>query len=365
MLRRYQRAHHHLTLEFINPQREPREAERLGVRNEGELVIEYEGRHENVQTLVEAQLSNALARLARSATRWAVVLNGRGEREILGETRTGLGQFVRHLRSRGVRILPVALGSGQPIADNVNVVVVLQPTTPWSDEDFRPLKEWFAKGGSVLWLADANGIPIDALATLLGVTPEVGLLIDPASRLNGQSTPEFIVVNGYGSHPLTADLPSFSAFPTATSLAWEAPAGWRFTGIAATGLRAWRETGELTDAVRFDAGEDTIGPLDIAVAGSRPHPSGRGEQRIVVFGDIDFLSNAYLGLGANLALGSNAFDWLNADDELLNVPVVMAEDLDYNPGQAARAVIALGAPILLPLALLAFGLLRWRARRLR
>jgi ABC-type uncharacterized transport system involved in gliding motility auxiliary subunit len=115
----------------------------------------------------------------------------------------------------------------------------------------------------------------------------------------------------------------------------------------------------------FDAGEDSVGPLDIALAGARPHPSGRGEQRIVVFGDSDFLSNAYLGLGANRALASAAFHWVSGDDEVLNVPVVMAQDLDYDPNQIARAVIALGAPIILPLALLAFGLLRWRARRQR
>ena len=365
MLRRYQRAHEHVTLEFINPQREPREAARLGVRNEGELVVEYLDRRENVQTLSEAQLSNALARLARGGSRWAAALHGRGERDILGTARDGLGEFTDHLRSLGVRVQSLEIGSGQPIADNVNVLVILQPATPWSDEDFRPVKDWIASGGNVLWLADAGGAPIDALAELLGVTAEAGLLVDPSSRLNGQSTPEFIVVNAYGSHPLTRDLPSFSAFPTASSLAWEAPAGWHFTGLAATGLRAWRETGDLTQAVRFDANVDSAGPFDIALAGSRPHPSGRGEQRIVVFGDADFLSNAYLGLGANRALGSNAVTWLNADDELLAIPVVMAADLDYNPGQSARAIIALLAPIILPLALLAFGLLRWRARRLR
>ena len=365
MLRRYQRAHQQVVLEFIDPLREPRETARLGVRNEGELVVEYAGRLENVQVLSEARLSNALARLARNDKHWAVALQGRGERETLGTTGDGLGQFTSHLRSLGMQIQPLAIGDGQAIAANVTVVIVLQPKTAWSDEDMRPLQEWIERGGNLLWLADANGAPMDALSALLGVTPEPGLLVDPSSRLNGQATPEFIVVSGYGSHFVTKDLPGFSVFPTATSLAWEAPAGWHFTGIAATGLRAWRETGDLSKALRFDAKHDTVGPLDIGLAGSRPHPSGHGEQRIVVFGDVDFLSNSYLGLGANRALGSNAFIWLNGDDDGLNIPVVMAPDLDYDPNQTARAIIALGAPIVLPLALLAFGLLRWRARRLR
>ena len=365
MLRRYQRAHQHVALEFIDPVREPRETERLGVRNVGELVVEYAGRRENVQALSEQQVSIALARLARSDKRWVAVFSGRGERELLGTSAESLGQFTRHLRSLGMQVQQLAIGNGQAIATNVSVVVILQPRQTWSEEDFRPLQEWIVGGGNVLWLADAGGTPIDALAAMLGVTPEPGLLVDPSSRLNGKPTPEFIVVNGYGSHVVTKDLPGFSAFPTATSLAWEAPAGWHFTGIAATGLRAWRESGDLSKALRFDASEDTVGPLDIALAGRRRHPSQQGEQRIMVFGDIDFLSNAYLGLGANRVLGSNALNWLNGDHDVLSVPVVMAQDLDYNPNQTARSIIALAAPIALPLALLAFGLLRWRARRLR
>lgn len=365
MLRRYQRAHNNVILEFVNPQREPREAQRLGVRDEGELVIEYEDRRENVKGLSEAQLSNALSRLARKNTRWIGVLTGRGERDFLGETRNDLGQFARHLQSVGVRIQPITIGGGQAIADNVSVLVILQPSIAWNDEDFRPVQDWITAGGNVLWLADAHGAPLDALAKVLGVTPEAGMLIDPSSRLNGQSSPEFIVVNGYASHPLTENLPSYSAFPTATSLAWEAPKGWRFTGLAASSMRSWRESGDLTQAVRFDAATDTRGPLDIALAGSRAHPSGDGEQRLAVFGDVDFLSNAYLGLGANRAFGTHVVNWLNVDDKLLAVPVVMAEDLNYDPDQLARAAIALAAPIILPLGILVFGLLRWRARRLK
>ena len=40
----------------------------------------------------------------------------------------------------------------------------------------------------------------------------------------------------------------------------------------------------------------------------------------------------------------------------------MAPDLDFAPSRAARAVIALGAPVLLPMVLLAVGLARWRRR---
>ncbi len=358
---RYRRSHPRITLEFINPQREPRETERFGVRQDGELVVEYEDRRRNVQGLSETLLSNALARLARESARWVAYTSGHGERDLLGGARGDLGEFGRHLQSLGFNLQPLAADGPRQVPDNVAVLVVAQPAQPWPDTVAAQVSDWLAAGGNLLWLADPGGTAPPALARSLGVTPEPGLLVDPTSRLNGQPTPEFVLVTGYASHPTTAGLDPFTAFPTATSLAWEARDGWQVRGIAATGLRAWRETGDLDRAVRFDDGADAAGPLDLVVALERPRPAG-GSQRVMVFGDADFLSNAYLGLGANRALGSNAMNWLSGDDALVDVPVVMAPDLDFAPGQAERAVIALGPGLVLPLALLAFGLVRWRRR---
>jgi hypothetical protein len=347
LLERYRRIHDGVRLEFVDPGREPRQTERLGVRQEGELVVEYEGRRENVRGLSEASLSNALARLARGE-RWVAITSGHGDRALGTEARTDLGRFARHLETLGFTVQPLDPSRVDAVPDNVALVLVAAPRAPLPDAAQSVLVTHVASGGNLLWLADPGAAALPELSRVLGVTPEPGMLIDPASRLDGRPTPEFIPVPGYASHPVTENLDRMSAFPTATSLAWEAPEGWQTRGLAATGLRAWRETGDLDQAVSFDAERDTAGPLDLAVALQRPRPSG-GSQRVLVVGDADFLSNAYLGLAANLALGSNAVSWLSEDDRLLDVPVVRA----------------LGAPLLLPVVVLALGLLRWQRRRAR
>lgn len=368
LLGRYRRVHPELRLEFVDPQREPRIAERYRVRQQGELVVEYRDRRENVRGLSEALLSGALARLARGASGWAAWLETTGARDPRGDARPDLGRFTAHLESLGVSLGHLAPGQLGAVPDNVSLLVVPQPAGPLPAPARDALRRYLARGGNVLWLADP-GAPAAALADplgeALGVAPEPGLVVDPASRLDGRPTPEFVVVNGFAGHPVTEGLAPFVAFPTATSLAWEARDGWQVRGLAASGLRSWRETGDLGEAVRFDDGADSAGPLDVAVALERPHPRATGRQRAVVVGDVDFLSNAYLGLGANRALGVNAVNWLADAEHLIDVPSVMAPDLDYAPGQGARAVIALGAPVVLPLALLAFGLARWRRRRER
>lgn len=364
MLARYQREHPQVVLEFVDPAREPRAAERLGVRQEGELVIEYAERRENVRGLSEAVLTTALARLARESTRWVAVSAGAGERDLLGSARRDLGQFARHLETLGVRMRPLPLGEVAAVPDNVDVLVLLGPRGAWPEHALDRVAAYLERGGNLLWLADPDSPPAPSLAEQLGVLPQAGMLVDPSSRLQGQSTPEFIVVRGFASHPVTDALDGFAAFPTATSLSWEAHDGWTVHGIAASSLRSWRETGDLQRAVSFDASHDEPGPLDVAVAVQRTHAGG-GEQRVLVFGDADFLSNAYLGLGSNRTLGSNAMNWLSTDDALVDIPVVMAPDLDYAPSQAARAVIALAAPVVLPALLLLAGLVRWLRRRHR
>ena len=361
LVARYRRAHDRVQLEFVNPEREPREAERLGVRSEGELVVEYAGRRENVTGLAEAALSNALARLARGM-RWVAFATGHGGRDPAGGARTDLDAFAAHLESLGLAVRALDPATVAEVPHNAALLVLPAPRQPLPARAEALLVEHVAAGGNLLWLADPGAAALPALSRILGVTPEAGLLVDPASRLDGRPTPEFIPVAGYAGHPVSEGLDRLTVFPTATSLAWTAPDGWQARGIAATGLRAWRETGDLDTAVRFDDGADAAGPLDLAVALERPRPGGAGQQRVLVVGDGDFLSDAYLGLAGNRDLGSNAITWLSGDDALLDVPVVMAPDLDFAPSRAARAVIALGAPVLLPMVLLAVGLARWRRR---
>jgi len=82
----YQRFKDDITLEFINPDREPARVRELGIASGGEIIIRYLDRSENIQTLSEQQLSNALLRLTRQDERWIVFLTGHGERQPAGET---------------------------------------------------------------------------------------------------------------------------------------------------------------------------------------------------------------------------------------------------------------------------------------
>ena len=71
---RYQRYKPDLTLNFVNPDKEPERVRELGITLDGELVIHYQGRSENVQDIYEAGITNALQRVARGGERRLVFL---------------------------------------------------------------------------------------------------------------------------------------------------------------------------------------------------------------------------------------------------------------------------------------------------
>ncbi|MEZ5574324.1 MAG: hypothetical protein R3F44_01265 [Candidatus Competibacteraceae bacterium] len=121
---------------------------------------------------------------------------------------------------------------------------------------------------------------------------------------------------------------------------------------------------------------DTVerpGPLTVGVGSARPGPSVAGaadtqaaasQQRVVVIGDGDFLSNTYLGNGGNLQLGLNIMNWLALDDTLIVLRPSVAPDIHLDLSDGALALIAAIFLLVLPTTLLVSGwLIRFRRRR--
>ncbi len=147
--------------------------------------------------------------------------------------------------------------------------------------------------------------------------------------------------------------------------------GWQAIAFLQTLPRSWLETGKLEGEVNYDPKHgDRLGPLSIGVSLTRTlKATGKGgapaEQRVVVTGDGDFISNAYLGNAGNLTLGLNIFNWLAHDDSYISIDPRPAPDLTLFLSPLAQGLIGFGFLLALPLILLTAGIGVWLRRRRR
>lgn len=370
---RYRRVKPDLTLHFVDPDADPTAMRAAGVSVDGELELRYRDRSERLKVLGEGEFSSALLRLSRTRERIVAFLEGEGERQPLGKANADLGTFVAGLAGRGVRAVPLPLASTGKVPDNADLVVVANPRVKLDPALVAALIAYVDHGGALLWLTEPDeAAGLDELATALGVRVLPGVVVDGNGQAFGLQDPTFVAINTYPAAAITKDFALTTLLPQPAALARLSDAHWALQPLLRSSAKSWNETGHIpkagenADTVRQDADAGEIpGPLDLAFALSRVSPRpDRREQRVVVVGDGDFLSNSYLGNGGNREFGQRTFDWLLGDDAQIAVPDRSAPDRELKLSQAALTTLAALFLVALPLLLAASGMLiRWRRRR--
>lgn len=208
-----------------------------------------------------------------------------------------------------------------------------------------------------------------------GVELRQDLVIDPSSDLPFFGA-ETLFTDSYGNHPIVDSLEQTRTrvlLPLVRSVAASdaPPANVELTELVLTSEAGWAETDLVNlDQVAPDDGTDRLGPVPIAVAATiasateaneaieatddgalapsetgdvatgdiggdvqsgdvqsgdvqsgdaPPASSESDDSRLVVFGDLDFASDAQLANGANGVLLLNAFNWLVEREQLIEI----------------------------------------------
>ena len=364
LLERYRAAYPALLVEQVNPDLAPARVRELGISAAGELVLAYGDRHEVVRELSEQAVTGALLALAREAPRSVRFLAGHGERRVLGEANHDLGTFGQELQRSGLDLAPYSPALEGRLPDSTALLVVAGPRGAFLPGELEQLEAYVEGGGNLLWLDDPDlGRDLAGLAPRLGLRALEGVAVDAGGEAYGIGNPSFVVVGSYPDHPVTGELAEVTLFPQVRAYEIEPEHGWRVVPLLQSLPRSWVERGPLDGTIRQDPGE-LRGPLTLGVALTRERPEG-AEQRVVVVGDGDFLANAYLGNGGNLALGLRLVNWLVADDALVSIPPRAAPDRNLALTQTETATIAFGFLVAAPLLLLALGFGTWWRRRRR
>ncbi|HET6586546.1 MAG TPA: GldG family protein [Oleiagrimonas sp.] len=369
---RYQRFKPDITLNFVDPSLDPAATRAAGITVNGELVIDYQGRQRLLPQIDERHLTNALESLARGGARIVAFVTGDGERGASGQQPADLGNFVGQLEKRGIRAVPLNFAQVPQVPQGTSVVVLASPLTALPTGAVQALVTYVRDGGNLLWLADpgSGDLGLASLADTLGIQKLPGVLVDGQGTALGLSDPRLVAVALYPPQAITQGFKLSTLFPQVAALAQTSMGSWKVSPILRSSAQSWSEREPIDDThtstIRYDADQgDTKGPLNFGLALTRLSPGpGHRQQRVVVIGDGDFLSNAFLGKGGNRAFGERVFNWLLGDDVLIGVPPRQAASVPLALTQGGLNLFTIVFLVALPILLALIGLiLGWRRRR--
>jgi ABC-type uncharacterized transport system involved in gliding motility auxiliary subunit len=371
-LQRYQSVKPDLSLRFVDPQLDPAKMRELGITVDGALILHYQNREQRLDELSERSLTNALEKLIRGNDRVVAFVTGDGERRADGQANADLGTFMAQLEGRGMRAVPLNFAQVNAVPEHTDLVVLASPSLALPPGAVQALVGYVQNGGNLLWLTEPSNddLGLNPLATALGIRVLPGALVDGSGTALGLHDPRLIALGDYPPQAITRGFTLATLFPQVSALAQVTQGDWTVKSFLRTSAQSWTEFHPIDNSkpsdIRFDATAGELkGPLDFGFALSRLSPSpDKSEQRAVVIGDGDFLSNTFLGNGGNRALGERVFDWLLGDDKLVDLPPRGAPDRLLVISQAELNMVSVGFMVALPLLLLLIGgLIVWRRRR--
>ncbi len=372
LFNRYQEGQTLIEFEMINPDLRPDLLNKYDIRFDGEALIEFEGRSEKVSQITEANITNAMQRLLRQGERWLVFLQGHGERNPYKQTNFDYSSFGGQLAAMGYTVENLNITETNSIPANTDVLVLASPQIALLPGEVDLLRNYLETGGNLLWLADPeqSSEGLEPIFDLISVDFLPGIIVDPNSQLLGLNRVDFALTSHYPRHAITRNVDAISLFPQAQAIEFHGDkANWQQQTFLVSGDTSWNETGEMQGEIfNGDHDDEFNGPLDFGISLSKEHENDLGEsftQRIAIIGDADFISNRYIGNGANLDIGINLVNWLSHDDNLISINPRPAPDTRLDLSKTAQLVISFSFLLVLPILLFASGLRIWLIRRKR
>ncbi len=373
---RYQHIKTDFKLQLLNPDIDIAQAQQDGIvmNKPFAFVVYYNNRMEAINSLSEQAISNALLRLNRRDSQQVTFISGHGERDINGSTNRAYATLHQQLKEMGFTLQSVNLLE-ESLPGNTKLLVIAAPDHAYLDGEIKRIQTFIDNGGNLLWLTDPGRLHgLKSLATSLGLQLQDSVIVDNNPELRRTLNikhPAFIPVTEYFPHIITNTIRYNTLFPMARGISplssEESVNGWQAFALFNSAGKSWGEVSGLSEEMVFDSSTgDIAGPVTLAVALQRNADQAaerNSSQRAVVIGDSDFLSDTYIGAGANLNLGLNIFNWLIGDDDFVSVEVQPSPDTRLELNDIQLMIIAFGFFLIIPLLLLIAGFSIWHKRK--
>ncbi|QEH40741.1 Gldg family protein [Chitinophaga sp. XS-30] len=330
----------------------------------------------------EREISAAIKRLVTTLPKVAFV-EGHGERDCIKEGDRDYNKFAREntfrysLINQGFDFEQLSLDREVP--SHVSIMVIADMKTAMPESHLEHLKQYIARGGNLLIAAEPKRQDaMNGITALFGVQMMEGRLVKPSRDYQA----DLIFTNATKEAGELAD--AFSTIHRNKGVVvMPSVVGLRYNEAAANGYTAkplfvtdsagvWNELKTVDfvdDSAAFNpaAGETAAENLATAVALSRK--VGEKEQKIIILGDADCMSNGELGhsrkdiMSSNFMLIAGSFNWLSDYEAPVDVNRPPFTDNDIKIGKTGFRISKIAFTGVLPAAMVLCYLIIWFRRR--
>ena len=353
----------------IDPYLKPELVKQYGIKTDGTLVFEYNGKSTRSEEVSEEAITNAIINVSRQGEKTIYFIQGHGEPDIDASGETGYSEAKAGLEKLSFKVKKMILFQEAAVPRDAAAVIVAGPQKPLLEKELYLLGNYLEKDqGRLLLLVDPEqGAEWKPLLKKfgLGLEDNVVVEIDPLSQFMGGNY--FMpVVAKYPEHAITKNFGYATMFPMARGLAriTPAPPGVSVDFLASTSPDSWGEA-RYQDEIKTEKitknPEDRGGPVDIAAACQ----AGQGDQkaRLVVVGDSDFALNKYYMFQANGNFFNNTVSWLAEEKDLIAIAPKVTAPRIVNLTQSGGRLVFFYTMVILPLLVFAAGIGIWLYRR--
>ena len=363
----YRQASPKISVEFVDPERQPKIAQNYGISRTDTAIFESAGQTVRVTAPSEVELTGALIRVSQDSKKRVLFLEGHGEPSLDDRERTGLFSAREILIKQGYDVGTVSLLKEEAVPDHTAILVVAGPRRPVITEEQERIHDYVEKGGHLLLLIDPDTqADLNPLLKQWGLGVGPGALVDLQDRL-AQGDLTSLLVRTFTEHEITQDLSAAVLFPLARHITFDEQAGnaWDYVPLARTSPNSWAETDMKGRVVSLDEKEDIKGPLPMAAALTPKIAQEEGKSRpaIVVIGNSTFATNAFVNFPGNSDFFLHTAAWLAEERNLMAILPKDSALRPFTPNPLQERALLYLQVILLPATMLVSGIMVWRKRR--
>lgn len=330
----------------------------------------------------EAEISAAIKRLVVTLPKVGFV-EGHGERDCIKEGDRDYNKFAKEntfrysLINQGFDFEQLSLDREVPA--HISILVISDVKTAMPELHLEHLEQYIARGGNLLIAAEPKRQrTMNVITEQFGVRLMEGRLVKPSKDFQA----DLMITRSTKAAGDLADAfktvhrnKQVVVMPSAVGLRYNEAAAKGFTAkplFITDSIGAWNEletTDFVDDSVTFNIAAGETVAADVATAVALSRKVGGKEQKVIILGDADCISNGELShwrkdiQAANFMLIAGAFNWLSDYEAPVDVSRPPFTDNDIRIGKRGFVISKIAFAGVLPALMVLGYLVIWLRRR--